>query len=73
MGTMALLKPELKHIDVNGKLTWRQVFEYYFTEITDEQIDFILFNETCYPFDTERTLHHIYQLYKSTLVKNLLT
>lgn len=60
-------KPELKAEDVNGKMTWNQVFNHYFPSMTHDEIDFLLFEHTCYPMDSEQALKQVYEIYQSRL------
>lgn len=69
MGFKITVKHELKIEDVNNKLTWPQVFRHYFPSISDNEIDFILMERTCYPFDSEQALkqvchQNVYLLYR---------
>ncbi len=47
--------------------TWREVFETYKPEITDDEISSFLWNFTCYPFDDLTTLKQIELHFKSNL------
>jgi len=49
---------------IKEKLTWGEVVRHYDPKITDDKVDYILWNETCYPFDNETTVKQIYQLFK---------
>lgn len=60
-------KSELKIEDVDGKMTWHQVFNYYFPKMKANEIDFILWEHTCYPFDGEETLKQVYKLYEQRI------
>lgn len=62
-------KTELTKEDVDGKMTWREVIRYYWPEKTNEECEYILWNETCYPFSDETTCHQIYNLYLTQLSK----
>ncbi len=60
-------KHQLTHEEVNGKMTWPEVFRHYFPSITDHEIDFLLFEHTCYPMDSEIALRQVYEIYQSRL------
>lgn len=42
-----------------GKWKWDEYFEYYFPGISKGILDYILWNETCYPCDTRLVLRQI--------------
>lgn len=44
-------------------MTWKEVFHYYFPNMGDSEIDMLLWEMTCFPFDVEQTLEQIYQIY----------
>jgi len=44
------------------KMTWQQVLAHYFPHLSAQQRDYILWNETCYPFDHQRALEELYRL-----------
>jgi len=58
-------KPKLSLSEARG-MTWRQVFDYYLPDAEPHMADFILWNETCYPFDAEKTLDQIFDYYLKT-------
>ncbi len=45
--------------------TWRDIFTKYDPDITNEEIDAFLWEQTCYPFDNERTIEQIEEYYKT--------
>lgn len=48
------LLPELFLSDYNGEFPGvHEICKYYFPEITDEQIDYIMWEETCFPFSSD--------------------
>ncbi len=57
--------PQLTAEGVQGKMTWQQVFRYYWPNISDHKIDFLLYEHTCYPFDPAQALEQVYRMYKS--------
>ena len=67
MGFRITIKPQLTVSDVNGKLTWHQVFRHYFPSMTDDEIDFLLYEHTCYPMDSETALRQVYEIYQTRL------
>lgn len=67
MGFKIQIKHQLKVEDVNGKMTWHEVFKHYFPSITDNEIDFLLFEHTCYPMDSERALKQVYEIYQARI------
>lgn len=64
MGFRIKIKPELTIEDVHNKMTWPQVFRHYFPSMTDNEIDFLLFEHTCYPMDSAQTLKQVYEIYQ---------
>lgn len=44
--------------------TWIDYMRRLKPDITDEEAEYILWNETCYPFDNETTLKQIYTILK---------
>ena len=40
-------------------MTWLNIFRKYDPNITEEEATYILWNETCFPFDHETTLKQI--------------
>ena len=55
---------ELTNEDVHEKMTWPQVFRHYWPSMPEDEIDFLLYEHTCFPFDHEQTLKQIYKMYK---------
>lgn len=51
-------------------LSFVDLMKKYKPDITEEEADFILWNETCYPFDTEATVKQIYHFFKKLLCSN---
>lgn len=60
---------ELKIEDVAGKMTWHDVVRHYKPEATDEEIAWLIWNETCYPFDNETTLRQINSYFNPQIIK----
>lgn len=60
-------KHQLTHEEVHGKMNWKDVFRHYFPSITDDEIDFLLYEHTCYPMDSETALKQVYEIYLSRL------
>jgi hypothetical protein len=60
------MKEKLTLEQVKG-MTWRQVFDYYMPDAEPHMADVILWNETCYPFDTQKTLDQLYEYYLKTV------
>lgn len=54
-------------LDQAKGMTWGEVFGHYFPDFDLALTDFVLWNETCYPFDTEKTLDQIYEYYLKTV------
>lgn len=48
-------------------LSFVDLMKKYKPDITEEEADFILWNETCYPFDTEAIIKQIYHFFKKLL------
>ena len=51
--------------DVNGKMTWIDVIRHYKSDVTPDEAEYILWNETCYPFSDESTLEQIKSFFKN--------
>lgn len=62
------MKPKLTLDQAKG-MTWGEVFSYYFPHPipAPSEIDAVLWNETYYPFDTEKTLDQLYEYYIKTI------
>jgi hypothetical protein len=60
-------KPPLTKEDTAGKMSWAECIRYYRPDWSDEQCDYFLWNETCYPFDGETTLKQINETLSTTL------
>lgn len=45
------------------KFNWIACVKYYWPEMTDEDADSYLWNETCFPFSDEGTLKQMYNEY----------
>lgn len=60
------MKAKLEINDVT-EISFPQVMDYYFSNWSSEEKSNFLWNETCFPFDVEKTLDQIYEYY----VKNL--
>lgn len=52
-------------------MTWGQVINYYYPDMSPPEINIILWESTCFPFDTAKTLDQIYEYYLKTQDKNL--
>jgi hypothetical protein len=50
---------------VENKMTWQDVIRYYKPDATEEEIEYLLWNETCYPFSDETTLRQINNYFKN--------
>lgn len=53
---------EISEKEFEGK-TWGDVVRQYKPDATDEEVEYILWNETCYPFDTETALKQIHAFF----------
>ena len=51
-----------KALELN--LKWHDCIRYYKPDATDDECEFILWEQTCFPFDHETTLNQIYGLFK---------
>lgn len=60
------MKEKLTTEQVDGKMTFEEVIKYYFPNASEETIDYILWEKTCFPFDSEQTHDQIYDYYVST-------
>lgn len=61
------LKPEF--IPTNTS-TWEDAFRHYWPKITLAKINYLLWNETCYPFGgKEMVLKNIHELYTKSKKK----
>jgi len=61
-----LRKPKLTiEMAIRDNLTNIECVKYYFPDITDLQADNILWEETCFPFDTEVMLSQLYTKYSN--------
>lgn len=45
--------------------TWHDTVRYYFPNATDEECDYILWEETCFPLSGEETLKQLWEVYKN--------
>ena len=54
----------LKVEDLEGK-QWGEVVRHYKPEATDEEVDLILWEETCYPMSTVETINQLNALFKA--------
>lgn len=59
------MKQALSIKQVAGKMTWLEVMRHYRPDITEEEAEYILWNETCYPFDLRTALKQIYYFFKN--------
>lgn len=48
------------------QMTWGDVVKHYWPDISEDEVDRILWEETCYPFDTKLSLKQIYNKYQSS-------
>lgn len=53
------MKDALTKEQVDGKMTWREVIRYYKPDATDDECEYLLWNETCFPFSDETTLKQL--------------
>jgi hypothetical protein len=51
--------------DIDGKMTWIDVIRHYAPETTEQEAEYFLWNETCYPFDNETALKQIQNHFQS--------
>jgi hypothetical protein len=61
---------ELIFEDVKGK-SMVEVVQRYWPEATDQQANFIIWEMTCFPMNTEIALKQLYDLYRSGFHPNL--
>lgn len=46
------------------EMTWVQMVEYYFPKWTRQEVDYFIWNETCFPFAaTQGALDQLYEHY----------
>lgn len=45
------------------EMTWVQLVEYYFPKWTSQEVDYFIWNETCFPFATQVALDQLYEYY----------
>jgi len=60
------MKEKLTTEQVDGKMTFEEVIKYYFPNALEEMTNYILWERTCYPMDTQQTIDQIYDYYVST-------
>lgn len=46
-----------------NKFNWVDCVRYYYPQYTDDECSFILWNRTCFPFDSDTTLKQLYELF----------
>lgn len=51
---------------IENKFSWGDVIRYYKPDATDDEIEFILWEKTCYPMDSETTVKQVYQYFKDS-------
>lgn len=56
------MKPRLTPEQAN-RMKWNDVMRYYWPDADDAFLDYLLWNETCYPHDDEKTLEQLYDIY----------
>jgi len=49
--------------EIDGKMSFLDVMRKYKPEITEKEANYILWNETCYPFSDEMTISQIHQFF----------
>jgi hypothetical protein len=49
---------------IKQKLTLDSIMRMYDKNITEREVDYILWNETCYPFDMQTTLNQIHNYFQ---------
>lgn len=47
-----------------------KVVKFYFPDKSDEECDFILWEETCFPFSNEVMMEQIYAMYINSLINS---
>ena len=60
---------DLRKENIDGKMSWHAIMKHYKPDITEKEADYILWNETCYPFDNEITLSQINEYFTQTFGK----
>jgi hypothetical protein len=53
------------------KLSATKVVKFYFPDKSDEECDYILWEETCFPFSNEVMMEQIYKMYTDSLENKL--
>jgi len=46
-----------------GKFSWYDCIRHYYPDATDEECEYILWEETCYPFSTEKAIEQIWKYF----------
>lgn len=46
-----------------NQVHWIEIVKHYWENISDDQASYILWNLTCFPFDTDEALNQLYELY----------
>jgi len=54
---------------VNPLFSWIDLFRTYKSDITEKEVDYILWNETCYPFDNETTIEQVKNYFDNELTQ----
>jgi len=62
------MKEEFK--DIDGK-TWQEIFQYYWPKITNEAINVMLWEHTCYPFSSKEAAHQVFEIYQEQFKSGL--
>ncbi len=56
---------------IDNKMTWGDVMRTFKPELTDDEVEFILWGKTCYPFDIQTTINQIEKLLSPTKINNM--
>lgn len=51
-------------IPLRDGMTWGDYIRQYNPDATDKEVDYVLWEETCYPMDSEETLKQIAEYYQ---------
>ena len=50
--------------DIMGKMSPMDVVKHYFPDISENEADFIIWEQTCFPMDHIEFTEQVYELYK---------
>lgn len=60
---MEKLRTKLTWSKVKNKMNMIDCVQYYFPKVTKEEADYLIWEDTCFPFSTDKALDQLWEMY----------